>query len=158
MNFLRKSSELSHRLAHMQAMIFEKSVEEGYPSKMFIKCFLLSSEALSLDNLELEKSGINQIDIFDAVKSKIKSKRGELLSFPIMHFIGYFYRMASYLSGYTSRKLYELIGIDILVRNYLTLHTLPIEESIQEIFDILKIPESNLNQKFMDIYKKYSSN
>lgn len=155
MNFSKKLDRLGSQLAHSQAMIFERSVEEGYPSKMFVKCFMFSSEAKSLDELSLEKAGLSEIEIYDSIKHKIKSKRGQLLPYLVMHFIGYFYRVASYISGFSSKQLYKQIPVEFLLQNYLVLHSLDIEEAVKEVFDIKKIEKIDLYEQFKNIYGKY---
>lgn len=156
MNFLKKIDQIISNLAHSQAMIFEHSVEEGLPSKMFIKCFMLSDEARRLDELSLEMAGLSEIEIYNSIRVKIKSKRGQLLSYPVMHFIGYFYRVAVYLSGYSSKQIYERIPVNFLERNYLVLHSFAIEEAVREVFEILKIEDNDLNDRFKKIYGRYS--
>ncbi len=154
MNFLRKFDRVISNLAHSQAMIFEHSVEECISSKMFIKCFMLSEEARRLDELSLEMAGLSEIEIFDSIKKKIKTKRGSLLPYPIMHFIGYFYRSAVYVSGYSSKQIYEKIPINFLIRNYDVLHSFAIEEAVRESFEILKIEKYDLYQRFKEIYSR----
>ena len=152
MKFLKKFDELSARLAHSQAMIFERSVEEGLPSKMFIRCYMLSEEIKNIDELLLDVAGLSEVELFYTIKRKLKSSRGKLLSYPVMHFIGYFYRAASYLSGYSSKQLYFKVPVEFLLRNYLVLHTYPIEEAVRETFTILKIEDNDLYQRFKEIY------
>lgn len=152
MSFLRKFDKVISNLAHSQAMIFERSVEDGVSSKMFIKCFMLSNEARKLDELSLEMAGLSEIEIFESIKKKIKTKRGHLLSYPMMHFIGYFYRSAVYLSGYSSKHIYEKIPVDFLIKNYKVLHSFAIEEAVRESFEILKIEKYDLYKRFKEIY------
>ena len=68
MSFLRKFDKVISNLAHSQAMIFERSVEDGVSSKMFIKCFMLSNEARKLDELSLEMAGLSEIEIFESIR------------------------------------------------------------------------------------------
>lgn len=153
MNYSRKLDKLCHTLATSQARIFDRSVEEGLPSFFFIKSFMLSLEAKALDELCLEQSGINEVEIFESIKQKIKSHRGELLPYPVIHFIGYFYRATSYLTNITSKTLLEKIPPKFLVNNYSTLHSLPIESAIDEVFEINKIKVKTKEELFFDIYK-----
>ena len=155
MNFLKKFDRVISNLAHSQAMIFERSIDEGIPSRLFVKSFMLSNEARRLDELSLEMAGLTEIEIFESVKMKIKTKRGIFLPYPIMHFIGYFYRAAVYLSGYSSREIYEKIPVDFLIRNYEVLHSFAIEEAIRESFEILKIEKYDLYKRFKEIYGRF---
>lgn len=155
MNFSKNLDNLGSKLAHSQAMIFEKSVEDGIPSKYFIKCFLLSPEAYFMDELNLDRPGITEAEIYQSVKSRIHTKKGQLLPFLVMHFIGYFYRAAAYLTNYTSKQLYQMIPVDLLIRNYVVLHSFAIEEAIREVFEMLDIKEQTPYEKFKEIYQKY---
>lgn len=152
MKFLRKFDTVGSNLAHAQAMIFERSVEKGISSRMFIKCFMLSEEARLLDDLSLEIAGLTEIEIFDSIRKRIKTKNCQLLPYLLIHFIGYFYRAAAYLSGYSSKQIYEMIPISFLEKNYLVLHTFAIEEAVKEVFQILKIPENDMYKRFKAIY------
>lgn len=157
MNYSMKLDELGIKLSHSQALIFEQSVEDGIPSMYFIKCFLLSEEAHHLDNLELARPGMSQLEIYASVKSHVHTRKGQLLSYLVMHFIGYFYRAAAYLTKYRSKELYEMIPVDLLVRNYQFLHSLAIEEAVREVFEILDIREFDAYERFKKIYNKYHS-
>ena len=114
---------------------------------------MLSGEASSIDNLNLNISGLSESEILDKVKDKIKNRNGELYPYSIMHYIGYFYRIAAYISGYTSKMLYQNIKPELLKRNYQALHALPIEEAIKEVFDIANIKEEDKYSLFKKIYK-----
>lgn len=153
MKFLRNVDDLSHSLASTQAHIFENSVSLGIPSKLFIRSYMLSKEAKLIDELNLDVAGLSEIEIFDSVSKKIKATSGELYSFPVMHYIGYFYRMAAYLTGYSSIQLYRNIKPDLLCKNYRTLHSLAIEEAIKEVFEITNTEIEDKYSLFKKIYK-----
>lgn len=152
MKFLRSVDNLSYSLASSQARIFEKSVSFGIPSKIFIKSFMTSNEALWLDNLILNVAGLSEIEIFDGISKKVNTKKGELFPLSVMHYIGYFYRMASYLTGFSSKKLYKNIKPELLFRNYQTLHSLSIEEAIEEMFEVVNMKAEDKYSSFKKIY------
>ena len=60
--------------------------------------------------------------------------------------------MAEYLSGYSSKQLYEHIKPDLLNRNYQTAHSLSIEEAIKEVFEITHF---KIEDKY-EYFKKYT--
>ena len=146
--------ELCHSLSVSQARIFDRSVKNGISSYFFIKSFMLSNQARELDNLNLEGAGLTEVDIFDAICEKVSIRRGELLPYEIIHFIGYFYRSASYLCGVTSKYLYKNIPPKFLVNNFKTLHAIAIEDAIEEVFDALHLITKSKNELFIEIYKK----
>lgn len=152
MNYLKRMDEIGHSLSLSQARIFERSVEDGLPSLFFIKSFLLSYEARQLDELNLDYAGITEVEIYEVIKNKIKSRRGRLLPFPVMHFIGYFYRSAAYLHGVSSSLLYEKIPPKFLVDNYETLHSLAIEDAIKEAFEVNKVKIKSKLERFFEIF------
>lgn len=152
--YFKEMDETCHFLSNMQARIFERSVEDGIPSYFFIKSFLLSYEARQLDKLNLESAGITEVEIYYVVKEKIKTNRGEILPYPIMHFLGYFYRSAAYLSKLTSSYLLKNIPPRFLINNYQTLHSLAIEEAIKEAFIVNKIEIKSNEERFIEVYQK----
>lgn len=152
MNYLRKMDEIGHSLATSQARIFERSIEDDLPSFFFTKSFMLSYEARQLDELNLDYAGITEVEIYEVIKNRIKSKRGQLLPFPIMHFLGYFYRSAAYLHGVSSSTLYEKVPPKFLVDNYQTLHSLPIEEAIKEAFEVNNLKVKTKLERFFEIF------
>lgn len=154
MNYLRGFDKLCHTLSLSQARIFERSVEDGIPSYTFIKSFMLSSSAKSLDELNLESAGLSELEIYNEIKDKIKTRRGNTLSYPVIHFIGYFYRSAVYMSGLSSKYIFNTISVKYLENNYLTLHSLSIVEAIKEAFDALKIEQEDKTKKFIELYKE----
>lgn len=153
MKFLRNVDTLSYSLASSQARIFENSVSFGIPSKIFIKCYMLSNQAKLLDDLSLDVAGLSEVEIFDAVKENIKTTRGELYPFEIMHYIGFFYRMCSYLTGENSNWVYIKIKPDFLYKNYKMIHSLPIQEAIKEVFEIKNIELEDKYSLFKKLYK-----
>ena len=157
MKSLRKMDELCHSLSIMQGRLFERSVEKLIPSYFFIKSFMLSEEARALDDLNLEKAGITEVEIFNSIKTKIDTTRGSLLPYPIMRFIGYFYRSASYIYNVSSKYLYEHIPVKSLISSYDALHSLPIEEAIKDMFSIHKIELKTKEEQFSEEYKKNSN-
>ncbi len=153
MNFLRNVDELGHNLCVMQAHIFMKSIDKNIPSLIFIKSFMLSIQSRDLDKLNIYKSDINQCDIFIEISSKIKTTRGKLLSYYHIHYIGYFYRMFSYLTNLSSKEIYYLVSPSYLVDNYDVLHSLPINEAIKEVIENKNIKVLTKEDIFYKEYK-----
>lgn len=153
MNYLRSVDDLSHSLASVQARIFEKSVSNGIPSKLFIRSYMISKEADYFDDLNLDVAGLSEIEIYNSISKKIKTKKGELYPYPVMHFIGYFYRMAAYLTDCSSVQLYRNIKPELLFKNFQTLHSLSIEDAVKEVFDITHFELEDKYSLFKKIYR-----
>ena len=157
MKSLRKMDELCHSLSIMQGRLFERSVEHLIPSFFFIKSFMLSEEALAIDDLDLEKAGITEVEIFNSINTKIDTKRGILLPYPIIRYIGYFYRSASYLYNLKSKYLFEHIPVKSIISSYDALHSLPIEDAINDMFSIHKVDIKTKEEQFNEELKKQSN-
>ena len=153
MEIIRSVDNLSYSLASSQARIFEKSIKYEIPSKIFIRSYMLSWEVRHIDDLDIYVAGLSEIEIYDEISKRIKTRKGEIYPFPVMHYIGYFYRMAAYLTGYSSKLLYENIKPDLLYKNYQTLHSLAIEDAIKEVFEITNIEIEDKYTLFKKIYK-----
>ena len=158
MNFSRKMDKFAHNICLSQARMFEKSVDDGLPSYFFIKSFMKSPQARAYDELNLDYANITEVEIYDSIKNRIKIKRGTILPYPIMRFIGYFYRAASYLLDVKSTFLFDNISPKYLSDNYLTLHSLSIEEAIKEVFASKDIHLKTKEEILRDIYKKMLRN
>lgn len=152
MKFLRSLDELGHSLAIAQGRIFEKSVDYGIPSYFFIKSFMNSMEAKDLDDLNLTIVELTENEIFDAIANKVKIKRGSLLSYSLMRFIGYFYRMFSYLTNMKSKEIIRLVPINYLVNNFEVLHSYPIDEAVKEVIKNKNIKLLTKEQLFKRLY------
>lgn len=152
MKFLRSLDELGHSLAITQGRIFEKSVENGIPSYFFIKSFMNSMEAKDLDDLNLTIVELTENEIFDAIANKVNIKRGNLLSYSLMRFIGYFYRMFSYLTNMKSKEIIRLVPINYLVNNFEVLHSYPIDEAVKEVINNKKIKLLTKEELFKRLY------
>lgn len=152
MKYLRSVDNLSFSLASSQARLFENSVSLGIPSKIFIRSFMLSSQAKFIDELKLDVAGLSEDELLELFNKKVKNRKGILYPFSIMHYIGYFYRTAAYLTGINSKQLYKSIKPELLFRNYNTLHSLPIEEAIKEVFEITQTKIEDKYALFKKIY------
>lgn len=153
MKFLRKIDFLAQSLATSQARIFERSVEGGFSSATFVRSFLLSDEAKLIDDLDIDVPGLTEDEIYESVTYRIKNSKGHSYPYQVMYFIGYFYRMAAYLTGYTSKQLYQNIKPALLYRNFNVLHSIAIEEAINEVFQMANIKTEDKYELFRKYYE-----
>ena len=154
MNYSREMDKLCHSLSQSQAHIFERSIDDGIPSFFFVKSYMLSEQARAIDDLNLESAGITKTEIYETIKNRVRGKRGKLLSYPLMHFLGYFYRSAAYLLKLTSKYLYENVPPKFLIENYQALHSLSIQEAIKDAFEANNLEIKTKEELFVDIYKR----
>ena len=153
MKFLRGKTEDAYQLASMQARIFEKSAEKEIPSYFFIQDFMFSNDAKGLDDLSFLTSGSSELEIYLNIINNLKRKTGTIYPSEIMHWIGFFYRYASYLSGLSSITIFKKISPQYLNKIYPLYHGLDIVKAVEMVFDDLGINNSSPLEKFIDLYK-----
>ena len=153
MKFLREKDDIVYRLASMQARIFERSGSEGIASYFFIQQFMNSDDARSLDDLSFLLSGSSEAEIYLNVIRGIKRTKGEIYSQEILHWIGFFYRYASYLTNIGSSKLFKNISPQYLNKVYPAYHGVDIEKAIEMVFKDIDYKEETPLEKMMKLYK-----
>lgn len=153
MKFLRKKDEDGSRLASMQARIFERSANDDIASYFFIQQFMNSEETILLDNLNYFLSGLSEWEIYIHTKSAVKRSDGQIYSSDAMHWIGFFYRYASYLTGMTSKELFKRIHPKFLYQAYPLYHSLDIVKAVQRVFETLNIEQETPSERFFKLYK-----
>ena len=154
MNYLRKLDKTGHDLADIQARMFSKSAEQNIPSYFFIKIFSYYKEVNKMDDLSFLYGNVSEEDIYFYVKSKIKKHiKGTVYSKAEMHWIGYFYRSFSYVTGWNSKKMFETIPPKYLLEVYQPYHTQDIMKSIQMVIDDLNIKDDNQEERIFTILK-----
>ena len=155
MNFIRKKDDTAYRLASMQARIFSRSGEKGIPSYSFILTFMYSSEAKSLDDLSFLFGGSSEEEIYRGILARKTSQRGGVV-YPshILHWVGFFYRYASYLTGATSDQLFKSISPKYLVGVYPAYHGLDIVKAIERAFDDNGFTVLSPQERFNRLFRK----
>ena len=153
MNFLRKKDDLCYSLASMQARIFEKSVDDNIPSYFFIQQYMLSNYTSLLDNLSYFESGLSELELYLNIKNTVKRNRGKVYPKEIMHWIGFFYRYASYLSGIDSKTLFKKINPNKLCEAYPLYHSLDIQKAVETILDDIDLENMTPMDRFKNLYK-----
>ena len=155
MNFIRKKDDIVYRLASMQARIFEKASYSGLPSYYFVLAFLHSPEAASLDNLSFLLGGSSELEIYLRVSESLKKRSGGTVYPPhVMHWIGFFYRYAAYLSNIPSAKLAKAIPPKHLCGVYEAYHGLDIAKAVEMVFDELSIDNPTPQERFDALFRK----
>lgn len=155
MNFIRKKDDVVYRLASMQARIFEKASSSGFPSYYFIRAFLHSPEASSLDDLSFLLGGSSETEVYLRVSESLKKRSGGTVYPPhIMHWMGFFYRYAAYLSGIPSAKLAKSIPPKHLLGVYDAYHGLDIAKAVEMVFDGLSIVNPTPQERFDALFRK----
>ncbi len=155
MNYLRKKDETCYKLASMQARIFEKSAYENIPSYFFIQQFMNSFEAQTIDDSSILISGLSELEIYLNIKKETKRKKGNVYPLGVMHWIGFFYRYASYLTGIDSKKLFKNINPKKLYDLYPSYHALDIEKAVGMVLENTNISSEKPMNRFLNLYKNH---
>ena len=154
MKFLRKKDDACYQLASMQAGIFERSVNDNIASYFFIQEYMNSFECSLLDNLNFFATGLSEFEIYLIIKRNVNRVDGEVYPLEIMHWMGFFYRYASYLSGISSKKLLKVISPKKLLQVYPLYHGLDIEKAVELVFEQNEIDNITPQERFLKLYKK----
>ena len=153
MKFLRQKDDICYRMASMQASIFEKSSERNISSYYFIQEFMNSDDAKSLDDLSFLYGGSSELEIYINIINNAKRKEGGTIYPPeIMHWIGFFYRYAAYLTGVSSKKLFKLISPSVLNKAYPLYHSLEISKAVVTVFEDINYQPIDRKALFKKIY------
>lgn len=153
MKFLRKKDEIGYILASMQARIFERSAEEHMSSYFFIQTFCNSYEASRMDDLGFLLSGLSENEVYVTSKRKTKRNKGTVYPKQIMHWIGYFYRYASYLTNISSKQLFKKISPKYLLKVYPLYHSVDIVKAVEMVFEDVDFDKITPAQRFLNLYK-----
>ena len=153
MKYLRKKDDIALRLASMQANIFARSSKEGIPSYFFIQQFMLSSDAKLIDDLLFLESGSSELEIYLNIRNSTKRKKGKVYPEDISHWIGFFYRYASYLTGLSSKLLFKKVKPNSLFNLYPLYHSLDIEKAVMMVLETSHLDSQTPLDRFLNLYR-----
>lgn len=133
-------NELQLKMCDVQGRLFELSADRKYSSSAFIKAFMTSSVAKSLDSKfnHMQWAGEEYLldEIVSSVGSEVFSKGGAILSKDVLYWIGYIYRYWHYYTGEESSKIYKQAPVETMKRNYMIFHTMDPVVAIEDLKEI----------------------
>lgn len=133
-------NELQLKMCDVQGRLFELSSDRKYSSSAFIKAFMTSSVAKSLDSKfnHMQWAGEEYLldEIVSSVGSEVFSKGGAVLSKDVLYWIGYIYRYWHYYTGEESSKIYKQAPVETMKRNYMIFHTMDPVVAIEDLKEI----------------------
>ena len=133
-------NELQLKMCDIQGRLFELSAERKYSSSVFIKEFMTSPVAKSLDSKfnHMQWAGEEYLldEIVSSVGTEVFSKGGTILSKDVLYWIGYIYRYWHFYTGEDSAKIYKQAPYDIMKRNYMIFHTMAPELAVEDLKEI----------------------
>ena len=133
-------NELQLKMCDVQGRLFELSADRKFSSSAFIKTFMSSSVAKSLDSKfnHMQWAGEEYLldEIISSADKKTLTDNSEILSKDILYWIGYLYRYWHYHTGEDSAKIYKQAPYDIMKRNYMIFHTMAPELAVEDLKEI----------------------
>ncbi len=135
-------NELQLKMCDIQGRLFELSADKKYSSSAFIKAFMTSSVAKSLDSKFNHMQWAGEEYLSDEIISIVGEENlitgGAILSKDVLYWIGYIYRYWHYYTGEDSAKIYKQAPYDTMKRNYMIFHTMAPELAVEDLKEIYK--------------------
>lgn len=159
---MRKMDKDGLLLCELQAEVFELSASQvTTSSEIFIRRFMNSQIAKSLDNEEILMTNVSPKDILDSVQEQYGESRYGSVKYSAneLYWIGYLYRYFSYTYRKTSVQVYKIVKPKELRGLFLPYHTLDVSQAIERILEaknMLFDEESEVTRQY-EIYKKIRS-
>ena len=152
---MKRLNQEELNLCRIQARIFEASLKETMSSPIFIRRFMNSEVAKRMDQggFFLEASSMDSIfceleeEYGKSNYGKIKYAEDEL------YWIGYMYRYWAVAAGWSSKKIYRIIGAKDMKLRYYPLHTMDPERAIEEIMEDKEI-SMNSEERNLEIMRR----
>ena len=138
---MRKFDKDGLILCKMQGQVFEMSIETtSTSSEIFIRRFMQSIIAKSLDSGDILQTNIQPKDIFERIVEQYgESKYGSVKYSPNeMYWIGYIYRYWHYYTGEKSHEIYKMADAKTMRECWLGFHTLDVTMAIDNLKEIYK--------------------
>ena len=154
---MRPLSSIEIKLCQKQAKIFEESVDKTeYSSAIFIRRFMYSSIAKSLDNKLFLYTSESIDDVFQTLIDEFsKSVYGkEKYSKDQMFWIGYIYRCISIKYDLSSKTVYKLFNANEIVKYYNICHTFDIVDAAERMMESIKYDNSPIEEKAYKCMKR----
>lgn len=128
------------QLCDIQGRLFELSLKKGFDSENFIDTFMNSSAAERLDDVydRLQWAGEEYIlEELEGLPCGLKYG-GKLFPREMMYWTGYVYRYWHYLTGETSREIYNIADGETMGSCWQGFHTLDIEAAVESLKEIYR--------------------
>lgn len=125
-------------LCELQAKTFESSIDFILTSsEIFIRRFMNSRVAKTIDNGTVLETNMQSKDILDRVEEQYgSSEYGSVkYTYDEMYWIGYLYRYFSYTYGISSLQAYKIVKPKELRGLFLPYHTMSPEQAIERILE-----------------------
>lgn len=156
---MRKIDKDGLLLCDLQGNAFELSIEQtSTSSEIFMRRFMNSKIAKTLDNESILQTNIQPKDIIERIEEEYKKSKYGSVKYTKneMYWIGYLYRYFSYTYELSSTRVYKIVKPRELRELFLPYHTLSPEQAIERILEAKNMNlnlEEEINRQF-EIYKR----
>ena len=152
---MRKFDKDGLILCKMQGQVFEMSIETtSTSSEIFIRRFMQSIIAKSLDSGDILQTNIQPKDIFERIVEQYGESKYD--SPNEMYWIGYIYRYFSYTYEKSSSQVYKIIKPKELRELFFAYHTMDPSQAIERILEAKGYPineEEELKRQY-EIFRR----
>ena len=159
MKKLKKIDKSGLLLCDLQAKTFECTVDlTTVSSEIFIRRFMNSKIAKSMDNESILQTNIHEKDILDRIEEQYgKLEYGSIkYTHNEMFWIGYLYRYFCYTYKLSSVQVYKIVKPKELRGLFLAYHTMDVSQAIERILEakgLLVDEETELKRQY-EIFKR----
>ena len=122
---------IGHKLCDLQGRLFVNSLEAGFESEQFVRLFMRSKVAKTLDSKYNRLQWAGEEYMMDALQAeKELRKDGRYYKKERLYWMGYVYRYWNLHTGESSLKILRTAPVRKLHKNYKKLHDKELEEVI----------------------------
>lgn len=126
-----KSQEL--QVCNIQGKLFELSGKKGYSSENFIRAFMRSKVAESLDARYDRLQWAGEEYLLEELSDEMKLEYGKTYKKESLYWIGYTYRYWHYYTGESSKEIFQIADGEIMDHCWLGYHTYDTAMAIDEL-------------------------
>ena len=128
-----KSESYELQLCNIQGKLFELSLKKGYSSENFIRAFMQSKVAESLDSLYDRLQWAGEEYILEELEDEVKLDYGKTYDKEVLYWIGYIYRYWHYYTGESSKEIFRIADGKTMNFCWLGYHTYDVQLAIEEL-------------------------
>lgn len=134
-------NEIQLKMCDIQGRLFELSVARKLGSAEFIKVFMNSETAKTLDSTYNRMQWVGEEYLLEEGMEPYGDsiyEKGKVYSKDVMYWAGYIYRYWHYYTGEVSKIIYKQAPFETMSRNYLIFHTMSPKIVIEDLMEIYK--------------------
>lgn len=128
------------QLCDIQGRLFELALRNDYDCPLFIKTFMNSRTATSLDDTYDRLQWAGEEYILEELNEETGglSKAGTAYSSEVMYWVGYTYRYWHYYTNEKSQQIYQFADAETMNECWLGFHSLDVEMAIDNLKEIYR--------------------